>query len=100
MSADAKTKTGGTRKIPVYCNQCVCGPDLFKVEADSDINSNPRDTKDHPGGVWALPPTFRNGDQDRRKNRTSRGLGPFENLASHDLFSLSVRTRSLQRRLG
>lgn len=39
----------------------------FRVEADSDINSNPRDTRDHPGGVWALPPTFRNGDKDRRK---------------------------------
>jgi predicted methyltransferase len=29
----------------------------FKLEARSDINANPKDTKDHPFGVWTLPPT-------------------------------------------
>jgi len=29
----------------------------FKLVAQSDINANPRDTKDHPFGVWTLPPT-------------------------------------------
>jgi predicted methyltransferase len=29
----------------------------FKLEAKSDINANPKDTKDHPFGVWTLPPT-------------------------------------------
>ena len=24
--------SGERRKVPVYCNQCVCGPDLFKVD--------------------------------------------------------------------
>ncbi|MBL8350353.1 MAG: class I SAM-dependent methyltransferase [Burkholderiaceae bacterium] len=33
----------------------------------SEINANPRDTKDHPKGVWALPPTLRNGEVDRDK---------------------------------
>lgn len=37
----------------------------FVLEARSDINANPRDTKDHPNGVWSLPPTLRGGDQDR-----------------------------------
>lgn len=32
-----------------------------------EINANPRDTKDHPAGVWTLPPTLRLGDQDRDK---------------------------------
>jgi predicted methyltransferase len=27
------------------------------LEAESDINANPKDTKDHPFGVWTLPPT-------------------------------------------
>lgn len=27
--------------------------------AASDINANPRDTRDHPFGVWTLPPTLR-----------------------------------------
>jgi phenylacetyl-CoA:acceptor oxidoreductase len=25
------------RQVPVYCNQCVCGPDLFKVEVEDGI---------------------------------------------------------------
>ncbi|WP_101927200.1 MULTISPECIES: class I SAM-dependent methyltransferase [Luteimonas] len=28
----------------------------FRVDASSEINANPRDTKDHPKGVWMLPP--------------------------------------------
>jgi predicted methyltransferase len=29
----------------------------FKLEAQSEINANPKDTKDHPFGVWTLPPS-------------------------------------------
>jgi predicted methyltransferase len=29
----------------------------FVLAARSEINANPRDTKDHPFGVWTLPPT-------------------------------------------
>jgi len=39
----------------------------FKLAASSEINANPRDTADHPGGVWALPPSLRHGDTDREK---------------------------------
>jgi predicted methyltransferase len=28
----------------------------FKLEAKSEINANPKDDKDHPFGVWTLPP--------------------------------------------
>ena len=28
----------------------------FKFEGKSEINANPKDTKDHPFGVWTLPP--------------------------------------------
>jgi predicted methyltransferase len=31
----------------------------FLYEAASEINANPKDTKDHPFGVWTLPPTRR-----------------------------------------
>lgn len=37
----------------------------FKLADKSEINANPRDTADHPNGVWALPPTYRNKDKDR-----------------------------------
>ena len=29
----------------------------FKLQARSQVNANPKDTKDHPFGVWTLPPT-------------------------------------------
>jgi len=29
----------------------------FTLDAASEINANPKDTKDHPFGVWTLPPT-------------------------------------------
>jgi predicted methyltransferase len=32
----------------------------FKLDARSEINANPKDTKDHPFGVWTLPPTRMN----------------------------------------
>jgi len=31
----------------------------LKLAARSEINANPKDTKDHPFGVWTLPPTLR-----------------------------------------
>ena len=39
----------------------------FKLEAQSEINANPADTKDHPKGVWTLPPTFAMGDENHEK---------------------------------
>jgi predicted methyltransferase len=37
----------------------------FKLVGRSEVNANPRDTKDYEKGVWALPPTFANGAKDR-----------------------------------
>ena len=39
----------------------------FELEAKSEINANPRDTKDYPGGVWTLPPSLREGEKDKDK---------------------------------
>jgi predicted methyltransferase len=39
----------------------------FKLAGKSEINANPKDTKDYPEGVWTLSPTFRLGDKDREK---------------------------------
>ncbi len=39
----------------------------FKFLGKSEINSNPKDTKDYPRGVWTLPPIYRLGDEDRDK---------------------------------
>ena len=39
----------------------------FVLAARSDVNANPKDTKDHRAGVWTLPPTLRLGNTDREK---------------------------------
>lgn len=39
----------------------------FVLEAKSDINANPKDSADHPAGVWTLPPTLRLGSENREK---------------------------------
>ncbi len=39
----------------------------FKLEESSDINNNPKDTKDYEKGVWTLPPVYTEGDKDRDK---------------------------------
>ena len=39
----------------------------FKLVGKSDVNANPKDTRDHPRGVWNLPPVLRDGDVDRDK---------------------------------
>jgi predicted methyltransferase len=39
----------------------------FKLAGRSDVNRNPKDTKDYPKGVWTLPPGYAEGDKDREK---------------------------------
>lgn len=39
----------------------------FKLAAKSEVNANPRDTKDYADGVWALPPSLRGGETDKAK---------------------------------
>ena len=39
----------------------------FKLAGRSNINNNPKDTKDYPKGVWTLPPSYAEGDKDRAK---------------------------------
>jgi len=40
----------------------------FKLAAASEINANPKDTKDHPFGVWTLPPTRRSAPNGQPAN--------------------------------
>ncbi|WP_369413327.1 class I SAM-dependent methyltransferase [Microbulbifer sediminum] len=39
----------------------------FELEEASEVNANPKDTADHPKGVWTLPPSLRLGEEDRDK---------------------------------
>ncbi|MBN8506609.1 MAG: class I SAM-dependent methyltransferase [Burkholderiales bacterium] len=37
----------------------------FRFDGSSEVNANPRDTANHEGGVWSLPPVLRHGAKDR-----------------------------------
>jgi predicted methyltransferase len=39
----------------------------FRLVATSEINANPKDTKNYPKGVWTLPPTLALGEEDRAR---------------------------------
>jgi predicted methyltransferase len=39
----------------------------FRLAEKSEVNANPKDTKNHPRGVWTLPPSLRLGETDRAK---------------------------------
>ncbi|MBX7200341.1 MAG: methyltransferase domain-containing protein [Rhodospirillaceae bacterium] len=39
----------------------------FKLVSKSEVNANPKDTKDYPKGVWTLPPNYAEGQKDRAK---------------------------------
>jgi predicted methyltransferase len=39
----------------------------FKFVGSSEVNANPKDTKDYPGGVWTLPPSYKLGQLDHKK---------------------------------
>jgi predicted methyltransferase len=61
---DAKAESGYLHQAFVVKLAEAAG---FKLAATSEVNANPKDKADHPGGVWALPPTYANKDVDRER---------------------------------
>ena len=64
--ADA-TKAGDTGYVPEAFVIDLAQKAGFRLEARSEINANPKDTKDWPKGMWTLPPVLRLGGLDRAK---------------------------------
>jgi len=61
---DPKAKSGYVLEKDVIAMAKKAG---FKLVEKSEINANPKDTKDHPEGVWTLPPALRLKDKDKEK---------------------------------
>jgi len=64
MPQDAKATSGYIHESYVIKMAESAG---FKLAGKSEINANPKDKADHKNGVWALPPTLANRDEDRAK---------------------------------
>ena len=45
----------------------LAGAAGFEFVARSDHNANPKDTHDHPNGVWTLPPDLDADEADKEK---------------------------------
>jgi predicted methyltransferase len=58
---------GDTGYIPEAFAVQVVEKAGFRLMGRSEINANPKDTKDYEGGVWALPPTYTNGAKDHAR---------------------------------
>jgi predicted methyltransferase len=61
---DPKAESGYVRQDVAVAMAKKAG---FVLVASSEINANPRDTKDWPKGVWTLPPSLAMGEKDRDK---------------------------------
>jgi predicted methyltransferase len=64
VAQDPKAKSGYVNED--YAIRLIEGQG-FRLVGESQINANPKDTKDYEQGVWTLPPTYRLGDKDRDK---------------------------------
>jgi predicted methyltransferase len=63
-SAEESAKSGYVSEEAEIALATAAG---FVLEEKSEINANPRDTKDYVNGVWSLPPSLRGGDVDKDK---------------------------------
>jgi predicted methyltransferase len=61
---DPKAKTGYVNEALAIELAKSAG---FEFVGASEINANPKDTRDYDQGVWTLPPTWRLGDKDRER---------------------------------
>lgn len=64
IDREAMLATGYMNEDKVIALATAAG---FVLDERSEINANPRDSKDYAHGVWTLPPSLRLGDQDRDK---------------------------------
>ena len=64
ISQEAQMKLGYVREDVAIKLMEKAG---FKLAGTSQVNNNPKDSKDYPDGVWTLPPNLRLGDKDRAK---------------------------------
>ncbi len=61
----------------------------FKLAESSEINANPKDTKDHPFGVWTLPPV-RNSEGGGR-TLTTEERARYDAIGESDRMTLRFR---------
>ncbi len=62
----------------------------FRLEAQSEINANPKDTKDHPFGVWTLPPS-RQSNENNKPSPAGFNRAHYDAIGESDRMTLRFR---------
>lgn len=63
----------------------------FVLEARSEINANPKDTRNHPFGVWTLPPVRQSAARDGTGALTPEQRAAFDSIGESDRMTLRFR---------
>jgi predicted methyltransferase len=63
----------------------------FTLAGKTEINANPRDTKDYPNGVWSLPPSFQAGPDYTAGD--ARDRAKYAPIGESDRMTLKFRRR-------
>jgi len=81
VEQDPKARSGYVNEETVIAFALAAG---FELEGKSEINANPADTRDHPFGVWTLPPV-------KRSSATRGETDPDFDRAKYDAIGESDR---------
>jgi len=63
----------------------------FVLEEKSEINANEKDTKDHPAGVWTLPPTLRYCKNIEETAQQNQCMKKYKAIGESDRMTLRFR---------
>lgn len=63
----------------------------FKLEARSEINANPKDTKDHPFGVWTLKPSRQSSGGKDQPSPAGFDRAKYDAIGESDRMTLRFR---------
>lgn len=61
------------------------------LEAESEINANPKDTKDHPFGVWTLPPNSWTSPRNQGETPAGFDAAKYKAIGESDRLTLRFR---------
>ncbi len=90
--ADPRPMIGDARDgyVSVAAVKLMAGKAGFVLDGSSEINANPKDTKDYRFGVWTLPPTLRT---HNRGEPTPAGFDPARYPAIGESDRMTLRFR-------
>jgi predicted methyltransferase len=61
------------------------------LEAESEVNANPKDTKDHPFGVWTLPPNSWTSPRNQGETPAGFDAAKYKAIGESDRHTLRFR---------